>query len=197
MLDRTTIAALFVAALAVPGCQMTNARYVSKGPDTGEIALGSDTPANREQAHKLMAAHFPGGYEIVWEREKVVGQTVQEHVHQHNRTPMAGLLAANAHDKHKKQPNASFGFIGMQRSTQDTHVTTSTHDKSEWRIQYRRKGSPLTQVGGSSIGHLPVAKPSSAGAVIPGSPGAPQFAAPVQASTTFDTIVPAGGNRGR
>ena len=43
----------------------------------GVIALSG--PGARKKAEKLMAEHFPGGYEIVRKEEVVVGQRVDYH----------------------------------------------------------------------------------------------------------------------
>lgn len=189
MPDRIAVAS--VLALVVAGCQIPNARYVSKGPNTGEVAMPTDTPANRERARKLMSAHFPDGYEIVWESEKVVGETVRENVHTHNRFPGAGMVAG--HSRGKKHKHTSFGFVGVQPALQNTHRTTSSVDQTEWRIQYRRRRGRLSQPGGSSIGHLPTGDSPNGGAEIV---NANNGRSPkMTSSPRYDTIVPAGAQR--
>lgn len=187
MLDRMSIAACFAAALMLSGCQTTGARYVSKGPETGEVALKADTPAYREEAHKLMAAHFPEGYEIVWESEKVVGQTVRENVHTNKHVPTSAMLAARAGGG--KNPDVALGLLGgLSPSSRNTFRTTSTFDQREWRIQYRRKGSGKANPDGASIGHLPVSTPGKR----------PEGQAkPPGTASRYDTVVPAAGTSAR
>ncbi len=62
--------ALTVTCGAAAGCSHDReARYVYRDGKYGVIALERDTKTSRKQAAKLMAEHFPGGYEIVREEE--------------------------------------------------------------------------------------------------------------------------------
>ena len=58
------------------GCQ--TARYVRKDGAYGEVAIPNNSNSwphyNRDQATKLMAEHFPEGYEVDVEEESVIGQ---------------------------------------------------------------------------------------------------------------------------
>jgi hypothetical protein len=64
--------------LWLPGLGCT-ARTILKEGDYGIVAIPYNSNAwphrLRNQAHDLMSAHFPNGYEVIREEEYVVGQT--------------------------------------------------------------------------------------------------------------------------
>ncbi len=69
---------LGVVALFLAGCASTpDARYVYQDGDFGVVAIPKNTPDGsnryRKQADRLMARHFPKGYEIVRAEEVVQG----------------------------------------------------------------------------------------------------------------------------
>ena len=68
---------------------------------------------------ELMQAHFPNGYVIEKEEEVVIGTETQNHT-----------------DVHAHEIGNSNIFLGGET----THTTTT--DKTEWRITYRRADSP-------------------------------------------------------
>lgn len=151
-----------VAALLAGGC--AKARYVSKGPNEGIIAMPNDTPRLRKQAEKLMAAHFPEGYEIVYEYEEKVGSVTHEDRQSNvsRQSPSLTLLAASSNGGKSNGAGqvAGFGTGYFPGSTnRRTHATTTVTDKTEWRIRYRRKRPAAQRTGGEqSISHIPPAK---------------------------------------
>lgn len=165
-------AILLLALLA--GCQ--SARYVSKGPDEGVIALPADTPRHRQRAEELMAAHFPAGYEIVFEEEVKVGSVTrhQASTHYHERVEpdkyelsafdeMQHAAVMDAFHSSARPPVPPVVVHPSTRTTAGAHSqgTTTTRNQTEWRIRYRRKraedadrGSPSR--AGQSISDFPV-----------------------------------------
>ena len=72
--------ALTVACGAVAGCSHDRGvRSVYRDGRYGVIALEQDTKSTRKQAAKLMAEHFPDGYEIVREEEIDTGARKSDH----------------------------------------------------------------------------------------------------------------------
>jgi hypothetical protein len=71
MLRRSFTIFVFIG-LSLSGCA-TPARYLSRESTGGIVAIDSNTNSwpsyNRKRAEELMAAHFPGGYEIIREDE--------------------------------------------------------------------------------------------------------------------------------
>ena len=139
---------LLPAILFAVGCQ-TSPRYVSKGPDEGTIAIPADTPANRRAAEKLMAAHFPNGYDVVYEYEERVGETTR-------RVPDAsGQMGPPA----GVQPAGAYQAVPYGQGVGRRRTRLETVDKTEWRIRYRRKGAvPSSPEGGTSIADILPAK---------------------------------------
>jgi hypothetical protein len=135
--------ALLPAIWIAAGCQ--SARYVSKGPDEGTVAMTADTPANRRAAEKLMTAHFPGGYDVVYEYEEPIGETTRRVTNAAGRMgPPAGVQPAGAYQTVPYGPG-----VGRRRSR------IETVDKTEWRIRYRRKGAVASSPeGGTSIADI-------------------------------------------
>ncbi len=140
------------------GCE--SARYVSKNADEGIIALPSDNERNRKKAERMMAAHFPDGYEIVHEYEEKIGSTTYGKK-QTNTTPnayLAGYVDGNQGANGKgRAVRPSYAETMLTRS-KHTHSQSTTLDKTEWRIRYRRK-RPATKPRGAetSIADIPSA----------------------------------------
>lgn len=123
------IALLIISCLLLTGC--SSARYVSRDQERGVIAIPSTTTwpvDHREKAMELMQSHFPQGYIIEKEEEVVIGTETQNHT-----------------DVHAHEIGNSNVFLGGET----THTTTT--DKTEWRITYRRANGP-TQ---SRVSNLP------------------------------------------
>ena len=113
-------ALLIITCLVLTGC--SSARYVSRDQQQGVIAIPSTSSwpvDHREKAMELMQAHFPNGYVIEKEEEVVIGTETQNHT-----------------DVHAHEIENSNIFLGGET----THTTTT--DKTEWRITYRRADSP-------------------------------------------------------
>ena len=113
---RRILALLIITSLFVTGC--TSARYVSRDQEQGVIAIPSISTwpvDHREKALGLMQAHFPQGYIIEKEEEVVIGTETQNHT-----------------DVHAHEIGNSNIYLGGET----THTTTT--DKTEWRITYRR-----------------------------------------------------------
>ncbi len=110
------LALLMTASLIITGC--SSARYVSRDQQQGVIAIPSTSTwpvDHRQKALDLMQNHFPQGYVIEKEEEVVIGTETQNHT-----------------DVHAHEMGNSNIFLGGET----THTTTT--DKTEWRITYRR-----------------------------------------------------------
>jgi hypothetical protein len=98
---------------------------VLKEGDRGVIAISG--PGARKKAEKLMAEHFPEGYEIVREEEVVVGQRVD---YQEESSPLGVRLAGGEEGGVR---------LGLGNETRGSETVT---DQTEYRIHYRRKSVP-------------------------------------------------------
>ena len=110
------LALLMTASLIITGC--SSARYVSRDQQQGVIAIPNTSTwpvDHRQKALDLMQSHFPQGYVIEKEEEVVIGTETQNHT-----------------DVHAHEMGNSNIFLGGET----THTTTT--DKTEWRITYRR-----------------------------------------------------------
>lgn len=110
------LALLMTASLIITGC--SSARYVSRDQQQGVIAIPNTSTwpvDHRQKALELMQNHFPQGYVIEKEEEVVIGTETQNHT-----------------DVHAHEMGNSNIFLGGET----THTTTT--DKTEWRITYRR-----------------------------------------------------------
>lgn len=113
-----------VSLFALLICAGCSARQVLKEGDYGVVAI----PANhnawpmkyREKADKMMAAHFPDGYEIVREEEVVTGQTTEYN-----------------EDQSHNDVEVIKGILTVGRT--ETRATETTTDNTEYRIHYRRR----------------------------------------------------------
>jgi hypothetical protein len=126
---RTAYGALLLALAAMQlGCQ--TARYVRKDGFQGEVAIPANSNSwpyyHRKQAEKLMAEHFPEGYEVEVEEEAVIGQRTD---YSENGSGVGAPVRIGR------------GFavgVGVGNRT----GTATTTNKTEWRLRYRRKGAP-------------------------------------------------------
>ena len=110
------LALLMTASLIITGC--SSARYVSRDQQQGVIAIPNTSTwpvDHRQKALELMQNHFPQGYVIEKEEEVVIGTETQNHT-----------------DGHAHEMGNSNIYLGGET----THTTTT--DKTEWRITYRR-----------------------------------------------------------
>ncbi|WP_145357581.1 hypothetical protein [Alienimonas californiensis] len=114
-----------LVAVCLSTWAMGCARYVLKEGDRGVVAVSG--PGGRKKAEKLMAEHFPEGYEILREEEVVVGQTVN---YEEEVSPLGVRLAGGEE-----------GGLRMNLGS-ETRGTETVTDKTEYRIHYRRTGSP-------------------------------------------------------
>lgn len=136
------------------GC--AKARYVHKGPDEGVVAMPKDSPRVRKQAEELMAGHFPDGYEVVFEYEEKVGESIRENA-QTDVGPSPSFMLFSA-SKDRERSSGVFQAAGVVPGPGGRRTTTSTTtvtDKTEWRIRYRRKRPPGSTGGEQSISHIP------------------------------------------
>ena len=103
------------------GC--SSARYVMRDPDRGVVAIPSNSTAwpfnHRKKAEQMMQEHFPEGYVIDLEEETVVGKTTQ---FQENHDDKAVEVAE-----------------GVSVGSASASGSTTTTDKTEYRIFYRRR----------------------------------------------------------
>jgi hypothetical protein len=124
--QRSFAFALFAVLLCAQiGCQ--TARYVRKDGGVGEVAIPSNSNSwpyyNRDQADKLMAQHFPEGYEIDKEEEAVIGQKTD-----YSENSGGGVVPVRI----GRGMN-----IGLGAGNRTGSATTT--NKTEWRLKYRRK----------------------------------------------------------
>lgn len=121
------------AVLALSHCGCQTARYVRKDGGYGEVAIPADSNSwpyyNRDQAKKLMADHFPEGYEVEKEEEAVIGQKTD-----YSENGAGGIAPVRI----GRGMNIGVG-IGNKSGT------ATTTNKTEWRLRYRRKGSPKVE----------------------------------------------------
>jgi hypothetical protein len=119
---------LLVAVAGAGGCA-SPAKYVEKQGDAGVVAIPNNTDSwpsyHRRAALDLIRKHVGPQFEIVEEREVVVGQTT------HN----------NQQVNTEQTVNSRIPFLPAERQTITN--TTTQHDITEWRIVYRRKQSPV------------------------------------------------------
>ena len=113
LIRRATVG-IFVALLGtLSGC--ASARFVSKSPDCGVVAIPCDSNRwptyNRDKAEALIRSQCPDGYEVVHEEEAVIGSVSHTSVNDNGSIHTAG----------------------------STSGTIDTTQKTEWRIHYRRK----------------------------------------------------------
>jgi hypothetical protein len=126
----------FVVASLVgigPGCAATTGvRYVYQDGDFGVVGLpeNTDVPPThyRRQAERLMAAHFPGGYQVVRAEEVVEGERTVK---------LEGSRTAEVAPQLPSIPLNVAKLGGASSSSQSDVVKVK-----ECRIIYRRAGGP-------------------------------------------------------
>jgi hypothetical protein len=157
-----------VLALAVAGGCASPAKYIEKRGDSGVIAIPNNTDTwpshHRREALALIQKHVGPNYEILEEREEVVGQST------HNNQQV------NTEDTF----NREIPFLPAQKQTITN--TTTQRDITEWRIVYRRvdpltpralasqqPANPIAPAGGAPAGVVPSVQPAvqPVGAVVP------------------------------
>ena len=125
-MKRVLVIVAAVAVCASSGC--ASARYVEKNADGGIVAIPSNAdfwPINhRAAALQLIEKHVGPGYELGDEKEVVIGVTT------------------NHNQEVKREPtyNSEVPFLGAEKQT-ITNSTTSS-DRTEYRIAYRRRAAP-------------------------------------------------------
>ena len=124
---------LGVVLLVCCGC--ASARYVSKGPNEGVVAIPCDNQTNRRKAEELMANHFPSGYEVIFEEETPVGTVT--HVQKKTQDEGIALMSFQPDPDSEHQAGLKLNLPGATH--RHTHATYTTEDKTEWRIHYRKK----------------------------------------------------------
>jgi hypothetical protein len=156
-----------VLALALAGGCASPAKYIEKQRDAGVVAIPNNTDAwpsyNRRAALELIQKHVGTGYEILEEREVVVGQST------HN----------NQQVNTEQTFNREIPFLPAEKQT--INNTTTQRDITEWRIVYRRAdalaprnlapqepGAAISPAGGPAAGVVPSVQPASA--VVPRGP---------------------------
>ena len=121
-----------------PGCtSTTGVRYVYQDGDFGVVGLPENTdipPTHyRRQAEKLMAAHFPGGYQVVRAEEVVEGERTVK---------LEGSRTAEVAPQLPSIPLNVAKLGGAASSSQSDVVKVK-----ECRIIYRRAGGPKKPEG--------------------------------------------------
>ena len=119
---------VIVAALACGSSGCASARYVEKNGDSGIVAIPSNADfwpiKHRTAAMELIQQHVGPGYEIVEEKEVVTG--VMTH---HNQEV-------------KREPTFNSEVPFLEAEKQTITNSTSTTDRTEYRIAYRRRPAP-------------------------------------------------------
>ncbi len=108
-------------AIGLTGC--SSARYVLRESDRGIVAIPANTNMwpwkHRDDAHRLMKEHFPGGYQIDRELEEVVGKTT-----------------TTGEDTDGQTVQLAGGLVTLD--TGQRHSSSTTTDVTEYRIEYHR-----------------------------------------------------------
>lgn len=138
---------LLIALLSFTGCQ--SARYVHVTPEGGVVAIPENTnnwPSyHRDKAEALIKKNCPNGFDIVTERETVVGQVTRTNSQTDTEDAPTLLLGGREKTATKKGDieRASEGLAGVAvpigETRQTTEQTVTSRDVTEWRITYRRK----------------------------------------------------------
>lgn len=153
-------------ALAFAGGCASPAKYVEKRGDTGIVAIPANTDVwpnhYRTDALALIQKHVGASYEILEEREVVVGQATTN----------------NQQVNTEQTVNREIPFLPAEKQT--TTNTTTQRDLTEWRIVYRRKDAP-------AAGIAPAAGQAPAGVVPSVLPAAHSTPAPRATSTSYTT----------
>jgi hypothetical protein len=113
------VPAFAFAAAALGGC--ASYRVVERNPAGGEVALEGSSGEAREKAEAYMSQQCAQGYDIVEEREAVVGQ--------------------ETHASASPGPRV----FGMRTE----FVNETTTDKREWRVRYQCRGFASPVAAGS------------------------------------------------
>lgn len=152
-----------VLALALAGGCASPAKYIEKQRDAGVVAIPNNSDAwpsyNRRAALELIQKHVGPNYEILEEREVVVGQSTH-----------------NNQQVHSEQTfNREIPFLPAEKQT--INNTTTQQDITQWRIVYRRADAPrsfappqpgtgVAPAGGPSAGVVPSVMPAGATAPV-------------------------------
>jgi hypothetical protein len=111
---RGNLGSFGLVLVLISGCQ--TARYVHKTGNTGVVAIPADTSAwpfyHRRQAEELMQKQFPQGYVVESEGEEVIGIDTDRN---------------------------NYGHVNVGGPVSLTVGDVSTRNRTEWRIQYRKK----------------------------------------------------------
>ena len=163
-MKRAGVSAVLLALTFAGGCAGP-AKYVEKRGDAGIVAIpnNTDTWPNhyRTEALALIQKHVGANYEILEEREVVVGQATTN----------------NQQVNTEQTVNRDIPFLPAEKQTITN--TTTQRDLTEWRIVYRRKDVPtssIAPVGGQVPANnvvpsvLPAGGPSPVAQPRPGAP---------------------------
>lgn len=135
-MTRGSVCALVVSLCVAGGCA-SPAKHVEKNRDGGIVSIPNNTDAwpshNRRAALDLIQKHVGVNYEIVQEREVVVGQSTTN----------------NQQVNTEQTVNRSMPFLPAEKQT-ITNNTTS-RDVTEWRIWYRRVDAPRPGINGGYV----------------------------------------------
>lgn len=123
-MKRAGVSAVLLALALAGGCA-SPAKYVEKRGDAGVVAIPANTDTwpnhNRTAALALIQKHVGANFEILEEREVVVGQATSN----------------NQQVNTEQTVNRELPFI-LPAEKQTTTSTTTQRDLTEWRIVYRR-----------------------------------------------------------
>jgi hypothetical protein len=143
--------------LAAAGGCASPAKYIEKKGDTGIVSIPNNSDSwpsyNKRAAHELIQKHVGMHYEIIEERDVVVGQST-----------------TNNQQVNTEQTPGRFPFLAPNEKQTVTNNTTS-RDLTEWRIWYKRIDPPRPGINGGAP--LPGGDFTPAGAQQPANPMSP------------------------
>lgn len=142
MRRKTLPLASFAILCGSVGCtQSREAHYAYRDGNYGVVKIANDTKSSRRQAQKLMAQHFPDGYEIIREEEIETGSRKADQRSKRNTSikPGAGM---------------SQFMVGMGDSSAESESTFVDEVKlHEVRILYRNRKAQ-GQAGFASVASI-------------------------------------------
>ncbi len=130
--NRVVILLLVAMAVSIVGC--AQARWVERSGSEGTIAIPYNNNTNREEAYKMALEAWPGGYELVWEKEVPIGTTTSTRSAGREHTDSAAVGATST------SGGTTVGAAaGHSTTTTRGSATTSTRVDTEYHIKFKAK----------------------------------------------------------
>ncbi|MGE3852778.1 MAG: hypothetical protein AB7K09_13630 [Planctomycetota bacterium] len=130
--NRIALVLLGAMVLTVAGC--VQARWVERTGDEGTVALAYNDESHRQEAYKMALAAWPGGYDIVWEKEVPIGTTTSSRGSEDTRSAAVGAV----HTENSGSGSTTVG-AAAGRSRTDSRSTTTTRVDTEYHIHFKAK----------------------------------------------------------